>query len=153
MNETTITASRKINCPSSRVWEVLSDYGNIANFHPLVKRSYATNTIRGLGATRHCDLLPMGAMEEKITNWEDGRSFVSEVMGGKMLPPCHFMRGIVQLQPSEEGCEVHFTFSYALKFGLLGKFMNLFLKPQFEKGPPKYLYGLDQFVSSNHSTK
>jgi hypothetical protein len=90
----------------------------------------------------------MGAMEEMITNWEEGKTFTSEVTGGKMLPPCHYMWGVVEVVPIDDGSEVHFTLSYALKFGPMGKFMNLFLKPQFEKGPPKYLEGLDQFISS-----
>ena len=146
---THLKATTIIHVPSDLVWQVLTEYGNISAFHPMVKKSFSTNSKIGLGATRHCDLQPMGEMEEEITAWEEGRLLVSEVKGGKLLPPYRFMRGKTVVESLGGETRVSFTFSYLLKFGLIGRVMNKFMiKPQFSKAPPQYLQGLKKYLES-----
>ena len=65
MNEFTIT--RRIEAPTETVWEVLDDFGNIANWSAGVKRSALTSDGSvGEGTTRHCDFTPLGGVNERI---------------------------------------------------------------------------------------
>ena len=147
---TTIAASEVINAPQEVVWNALKVIGDIEKFHPLVKKSRATTEkLSGLGAKRHCTLLPMGQMEEEVVGWVDGQSFEMEVTGGKFLPPYHFMQGKVELKAIEQKTEVTFKFTYVLKFGAMGRLMDsIMIRPQFKKAPPQYISGLKQYVES-----
>ncbi|KJD31196.1 hypothetical protein PW52_16775 [Tamlana sedimentorum] len=147
---TIITSEVEINASREKVWKVLSLIGEIEKFHPLVKKSEAISHIKsGLGAKRHCELLPMGQMEEEVVEWREGKSFVLEVVGGKMLPPYRFMKGRIDLVELDEKTKVTFLFSYQLKYGILGRMMNaLVIRPQFKKAPPKYVNGLKEYVET-----
>ena len=150
---TIISSEIEINTSRDKVWNVLKPIGEIGNFHPLIKKSYATTDEKsGLGAKRHCELLPMGVMEEKVIEWVEGKSFMMEVIGGKMLPPYRFMKGKIELFEVDNKTKVIFTFSYLLKFGFFGRLMNaLLIKPQFKKAPPKYVTGLKEYIENLNS--
>lgn len=145
---TTLRAEVVINTTKDQVWQELKEIGSIQNFHPLIKKSYTTTEVKsGLGARRTCELLPMGQMLEEVVEWNEGSSFTMEVIGGKMLPPYRFMRGQIELTETKDCTNVCFTFSYQLKFGILGRLMNLLMiKPQFKKAPPKYVQGLKSYI-------
>ncbi|MFY0687192.1 MAG: SRPBCC family protein [Cyclobacteriaceae bacterium] len=138
-----------IDASAVNVWNVVKQFGNIAAYHPMVKASHAINDEVALGARRYCQLLPTGVMEEEVVEWEEGRKIVAEVTGGKMLPPCHFMNGILELKPQQNRTQVTFTFSYQMKYGWLGNLMNRFMiEPQFKKAPVKYVNGLKHYLES-----
>ncbi|NRB47108.1 MAG: SRPBCC family protein [Saprospiraceae bacterium] len=145
---TTITAKAEINATPERVWETLRFPGEIARFHPLIKASRMTSaTPAGLHAKRHCELLPMGEMEEVVTEWKEKEGFTMEVVGGKMLPPYLLMIGRVSMKKREEKTEVSFQFSYQLKFGFVGRVLDqLLIRSQFKKAPPQYVLGLKAYV-------
>ena len=145
---TKITSTAHIYASKKEVWDVLKFPGNIAAFHPLIKKSFMTTPAEsGLDAKRHCDLLPMGVMEEVITDWKEGEAFTMEVIGGKMLPPHHFMQGRIYIKEMAKHTEVNFELSYRLKFGMMGRLMDrLLIRPQFEKAPAKYVQGLKEYV-------
>ena len=147
---TSLTSVIKIKASKDVVWEVLKFPGKVEKFHPLIKKSFMTTEApNGIGARRHCDLLPMGEMDEIITEWKEGIGFTLDVTGGKMLPPHHFMNGKFELKELQEQTEVIFTFSYQLKFGFLGKLADkLLIRPQFIKAPPKYVKGLKRFIEN-----
>lgn len=147
---TQLIGSIAISAAKNDVWEVVKTIGDIENFHPLIKRSYATNDRTGVGATRHCDLKPMGAMDEEVIQWEDGSGFTAKVIGGKMLPPFELMVGELCLENMEGGTRATFTFTYKLKFGVFGNILNVLLvKPQFRSAPNKYVEGLKSFVEKH----
>lgn len=150
LGATIITAQTEINAEKDKVWNVLKSIGEIQNFHPLIKNSYSTTQVQnGPGARRICELIPMGQMEEEAVAWNEGESFVMEVVGGKMLPPYRFMRGEINLTEQNGKTKVTFSFSYRLKYGIFGKLMNaLLIKPQFKKAPPKYVNGLKEYVEN-----
>ncbi|MDW3652516.1 MAG: SRPBCC family protein [Bacteroidia bacterium] len=147
---TILSASTFIQAPQEKVWQVVQEIGDIQSFHPLIKKSYRLNEKHGLGAERHCELKPMGVMDEQIISWKEGEGFTAKVIGGKMLPPCEYMLGDLSLKAEGRGTRVSFTFRYAMKFGLLGKIMNhLLIKPQFKAAPLKYVEGLKVYVEKN----
>ncbi|MGI9624854.1 MAG: SRPBCC family protein, partial [Acidimicrobiales bacterium] len=52
------------------VWEVLDNFGNIAQWSPGVKRSALTSDGPvGEGSTRHCDFAPIGGVNERIDTY------------------------------------------------------------------------------------
>ncbi|MEM7284917.1 MAG: SRPBCC family protein [Actinomycetota bacterium] len=71
MNDFTIT--RRIEAPRDVVFGVLDDFGDIASWSAGVKRSHLTSEgpVRR-GSTRHCDFVPMGGVNERITAYEPG---------------------------------------------------------------------------------
>ena len=86
-------------------------------------------------------------MQEKITQWDEGKGFTTEVVGGQLLPPYTFMKGRVQMEAQENRTIVSFTFTYKLKFGIIGSVMNtLFIRPQFINAPYHYITGLKKHV-------
>ena len=145
---TTITAQININASKSAVWQVLGDPGEIHRFHPLVKSSKMTTNIRhGQGARRHCTLHPMGEMEEIISDWKSEEQYTTELVSGRMLPPLEVMIGTVSLDSDGQDTKVRFTLTYRLKYGILGRILNvLFIKPQFGRAPDKYVTGLKEYV-------
>ena len=65
-----IDVSRDIPAPRSAVWEILADFPNISRWNTGVKVSFATSdAVGGVGARRHCDLAPIGELEETIQEW------------------------------------------------------------------------------------
>ncbi|MEM9329523.1 MAG: SRPBCC family protein [Bacteroidota bacterium] len=151
---TQVQGEALVHANQTDIWEVVKHFGNISDFHPLVKRSYATNQVQGVGATRHCQLIPVGVMEEEVTKWQEGSGMTAKVIGGKMLPPCHFMHGKLELTPVPNGTLARFTFSYQMKYGILGQLMNhLFIKPQFKSAPIKYANGLKNYVELSKASK
>ncbi len=56
-----------VDAPPARVWAVLADFGTIERWSPVVEKSYCTTEqTTGVGAERHCDLNPRGAVEERV---------------------------------------------------------------------------------------
>ena len=67
----TVSAGDSIRSRASSVWEVLSDFGGIEKWSPVVVRSVSTTAAnQGVGAARHCDLFPRGSVEEQIVEWD-----------------------------------------------------------------------------------
>ena len=145
---TTIKATCNIDATPSKVWETLEKPGDIKKFHPLIKESFMLSQREsGVGAKRHCDLKPMGAMDELITEWSDGISFKTKLIGGKMLPPLSFMEGEVELENVNTQTQVSFTISYKLKYGIAGRIMDtIMVRPQFKGAPMKYVRGLKNYI-------
>lgn len=152
MDYTVLKSTAIIDRPIQDVWDAVKFPGDIKNFHPLIKHSYMmSDNQTGKGSKRYCQLKPMGVMEELISDWKEGEMIMTEVVGGKMLPPYSFMKGILNLKPyNQTQTEVCFTFSYKLKFGGLGRMIDkLFVKPQFKSAPGKYVNGLKNYVEND----
>ncbi len=143
---TKIIREIQIDIPKEKVWQVMADFGGVQNYNPNVKKSYATSKANGgLGATRHCDLTMFGAsVEERITDWQEGRKYTIEVYDSKKAPP--FKESVAYLAVRDDGrggSIVTGAFYYALKFGPIGFLMDqLIVKSQFEKGFTRLLAGL-----------
>ena len=76
--EATVTA----NAPKEAVWQVLADFPNIANYTDTVRSSHSTSENDfEIGATRHCELSPLGSADETITDIKQGESIVISVSG------------------------------------------------------------------------
>ncbi len=144
---TRITSEVLINAPKNEVWDIIADLGAIENFHPGVTKSYYTSKVKnGVGASRHCDLLPAGSIEETATEWHEGEGYVLEVRGGEGLPP--FKKAHIRLALKRDGHQTVATlsFEYTLKHGPIGKFLDVWkVRPMFRTVVPRVLAGLKQY--------
>ncbi len=148
---TTISYQTEIHANRNQVWNTLKHPDKICEFHPLIKKSYMTSQLSpGRGAERRCHLIPMGVMQEKITDWDEGIGFTTEVVGGQMLPPYTFMKGRVELEDNSTHTLASFTFTYKLKFGFMGRIIDkVIIRPQFKNAPYEYITGLKKYVEGH----
>jgi len=82
-----ITREIQIEAPRKKVWQILADIGSVQDYSPGVVRSYYTSPKKqGVDASRHCDLLPAGTVEERIVEWHDGEEYAIEIYEGTQVP-------------------------------------------------------------------
>ena len=144
----TIESSIRINAPKDKVWAALADFGNIQNFHPGLKSSHSTSKANeGVGATRQCDLKPMGIIQERVVEWNDGESMLVHIYEGQNMPPIDFNTTKARLSVRTEGNKTvaSMKMDYELK-GLGGAVMGPMLKSQYKKVIPQILQGLKFYV-------
>ena len=141
----TIEVEREIEAPRGDVWAVLADFPNIASWNTGVKSSFATSEATdGLGARRHCDLAPMGALEETIQVWEPEARMDISIDSAKGLPIRHGLAKFT-LQRSASGTHVSVVYSYEPEFGVLGRLMGrLVIDGQLTRGFNGFLKDLDR---------
>ncbi|MCH8269280.1 MAG: SRPBCC family protein [Acidobacteria bacterium] len=147
---THLSSEIRIKAPKEKVWAILADLGGIQNFHPGVKKSYYTSeTKEGLGASRVCELIPMGKIEESVTEWREGEEITLAIFPKEKAPPFQTAHGRVALRQDGQGTIVTLTVDYALKFGPLGSLMDvLMVRPQFRKAVPGVLAGLKHYAET-----
>lgn len=79
--------SKIIDAPKDIVWDVLDDYGNIANWSAGIEKSFTTGvSATGLGAERVCELGGKKKLQERITHYEPGEAMTINVFGVTGLP-------------------------------------------------------------------
>ena len=150
---TTVTREVKIDAPVEKVWKILADFGGIYKFNPGVPNSYSTSQSNsGVGATRHCDFLPTGGVEERITEWNENSDYKIEIYEGKGVPPFKTAVAHLSVAPDDNGTIVKMSLSYRLKFGPLGALMDAMLvRKQFQKAVPGILAGLRHYTETGET--
>ncbi|NNC93415.1 MAG: hypothetical protein HKN80_13080 [Acidimicrobiia bacterium] len=108
---------RQVQAPRSAVWAVLADFPNIADWNS------------GVGARRHCDLAPMGALEETISEWVPESRMVVRIDSAAKLP---IKEGVVTFSLEERDglTPTEVRYAYQPKFGVLGSMMGPVLDRQ-----------------------
>ena len=126
--------SKVLQAPVESVWAVLADFGAVSTWNPAISNSYSTGDLNaGLGASRHCDLAPLGSTEESITGWEPHKQLVVTVDSATKVP---FKTGrmIFDLEPKGDTTEVTMAFEYEPKggpmSGMIGRRMEKRLASQ-----------------------
>jgi uncharacterized protein YndB with AHSA1/START domain len=85
MPEFTITTH--IGAPVEKVWEVLDDFGGISQWNSGVKKSALTSTGPvSKGSTRHCDLAPLGGVNERIDTYVPNERMTIALFETSKLP-------------------------------------------------------------------
>ena len=84
---TIVNVSATARAPKDVVWAILADFPNIADYTDTVKASRSTSEAEtGVGATRHCDLAPMGTVNERILEYVPGERLVISLYDTAGLP-------------------------------------------------------------------
>ena len=82
-----VTREIQVDAPTEKVWAVLANIGAVQDYSPGVVKSYYTSDIKeGVDASRHCDLLPTGTVEERVVDWRDGEQYSIEIYEGTEVP-------------------------------------------------------------------
>jgi carbon monoxide dehydrogenase subunit G len=125
MEKTIINRSVTINASKEKVWNVLADFGNVQNLSPNVVKSYLTSEKEnGVGASRHCNFASMGAqVDERITEWNEGRSFRISLYNPKNLPMMKDIEALFEVAEADNKTVLKGTFEYGMS-NALGKFLN-----------------------------
>lgn len=151
---TTITKKLEINAPQERVWEVIANLGDIQNYNPMVKKSYYNTEIKSeVGAGRICEFQPMGKVDEKAIEWNQGKSYKLLITPIEKLP--FFKQGealFVLNATSTDKTTVEVNFEYEYSGGVMGKAMNaLMLKKNFSQGFEGVLKGLKKHIEEGET--
>ena len=138
-------AQKHIRASREKVWAVLADFPNIAAWNRGVNRSYSTSdATAGVGAKRHCDLAPLGALEETVTGWDEEKRMEVRIDSAAKLPIAHGLATFT-LSSADAATDVSVEYSYAPKFGFLGHLMGRFmLDGQLAKGFAGFLEDLEK---------
>ncbi len=81
-----------VNVTPEKMWESLSHFGDVSNFHAGVEKSYSvegSNNVAELGCERICNVVDMGmniVLKERIYNYVEGESYQYEVYEWKNFP-------------------------------------------------------------------
>lgn len=148
-----ISVDRTIEAPPAAVWKVLADFPNIADWNSGVKLSRSTSdSTGGVGATRHCDLAPVGELEETIAEWDPENKMVVSIDSTAKLPIKH---GLVTFSLDEQSDSVTTTsirYEYEPGYGPIGKMMGPMVDKQLTKGFGGFLEDLDAAAQSRSTS-
>jgi len=112
-----ISVSRTLDADTSAIWDVLADFPGISSWNSGVNASHATSeATSGVGATRHCDLAPIGALEETVQDWDPGHRLVVSIDEAKRLP-IRRGRATFTLGPADAGTTVTIDYEYEAQLG------------------------------------
>jgi uncharacterized protein YndB with AHSA1/START domain len=133
------------DAPRSAVWAVLADFPNISRWNGGVKASHDTGDgVVGLGAQRHCDLAPVGGLEETITGWQPNEQLVVHIDSAAKLP---ISSGEATFTLGDGTTTI--DYAYQPK-GLIGKITGPLLDRQLTKGFQGFLADLEKAAQQQH---
>lgn len=139
-----ITVSKTIAAPQQSVWDVLADFGNIAAWNSGVSASFLTDgdDSVSVGSQRHCDLKPVGALEETLIAMEAPQRLVVRIDRASRLPiksaEIEFL-----LSHDDAGTLTTVNYRFEANGGPLAGVMGKILEGQLETGFTGFLDDLD----------
>lgn len=150
---TTIRDEIWIDAPREDVWRRVADLGGIVAFHPGLSGSHLVGEqAEGPGARRRCELKGgRGHIDEEVVEWTDQERLALAITGGKGLPPFARAEGRFALRDGANGgTVVDFALDYALRYGWLGRLMDVALvRREFDKTVRGVLRGLKRRVETD----
>lgn len=138
-NQITIKASPEA------VWQVLSDLSRLEKYDPVVTRSELLDTVaQGLGAKRHCQT-KNGWFREEVSEWQPYERLAFTLFDCNL--PMKDLKHAYRLEAVRNATRVSQTMTYTMKYGWLGKLMDvLMVRKQSDKGIKLFFQGLQQEV-------
>lgn len=137
------TIHRHIDAPPEIVWAVLDDFGDIQRWNAGVRASWLTSTGPvEEGATRHCDLVPMGTVEERIERYEPNERMTVDIFEASRLPISNAVADFALAPGEGGGTDLTITYSYTLN--RLGGVVKRTTDKQLRKGIGGLAKGLQQ---------
>ena len=123
----TVVVTRSVNVSMERAWELLSDFGNVHLFNPIVKSAEVlSENDRGLGAQRRCNLYNNTSAVEEIIGWKEGEELTVVITDVPMPVINATLR--MHVEPAgPQSSAVTFEMNYVAKWGFLGQMMDVLL--------------------------
>lgn len=140
---TKISNQIQINIPKNKVWEIVSDFGSVANWSPIITKSALRgSTNYGVGAEDVCEILGAKNVHRKAVEWDEGNMINAEVRG---IPPAISMFNKFLL--SGEGDQTVVTFEVEVEFaGTEAEKRDL--EDLFQRSFQLHVQGLKQYAET-----
>lgn len=124
-----ISVSKVLDAPQQAVWEVLADFANISSWNSGVSDSFHSGgpTTAAVGTQRHCDLKPMGGLDETLIAMEEPNRAVVRIDRATRIP---IKSGEVEFLLATEGSGTRTTVNYTFTpnggplAGLIGRVLE-----------------------------
>ncbi len=138
-----------INAPIEKIWEALTNVGELDKYDPTVKKSTVlSQTTKGIGASRKV-IMKDGKnwFEEKCTVSKKNKALAYE------LTDCSFpvknLNHSYAFEQKGEEVTVKQIMNYEVKFGFFGKILDsLIMRKQSKKGIKLFLNGLKSYTEN-----
>ena len=141
-SEMKINVQRQMKAHTDVLWRYLSDFSNIYEFHPFLKRSrYVEGScLTGIGTERACYMLDGSFMKERVVEWEEGKFYTVELIESSL--PIASARATLGVSPIDKKISrAYMHMEMETKYALLKPFF--FFTFKYLVGPA-ILRGLDQ---------
>lgn len=123
-----------VNVSVEKMWEVLSQYGDVSSFHAGVAESHKINgsvNEASQGCERVCNVVDMGlkiVLKERIINYEEGVGYQYEVYEWKNFPLRKMLFGFTIKEAKNGHSILRIDVDYKAKPALLTPLMALKMK-------------------------
>lgn len=137
-------STKIIYVPANRIWEIISDFGNIQNSNPVVeKSSMLSESNKSIGATRRCEFYDKTSVVEKVIDWKEGSHYTVELSETDM-PLKNATATMSVKEINHNSSEISLEMNYTVKYGVVGSFMGiLMMRPMMKKLFHKVLTSLE----------
>ena len=144
---TTLQHSVMINAPQERVWQVLTNLEEVANYNKMVKAAKCISENKtGVGSSRQCEI-DKGHIKERVTAVNEGQSLSMELYESNW--PLKFMRWTTEVSQSGDATLMKQVTEYEPGMGFMGKIMNaLLMKRKFSKILDDLFTDMKQYIES-----
>jgi len=139
-----------IQASLEKVWEVLATPDLLDKYDPTVKKSTLISETRtSTGAKRRVDMLDgKNWFEEVITRYQPNEALTYELTACSF--PVHTLKHSYSFQNLDGKTKVSQVMEYTVKFGLLGKLLDvLMIRKQSDAGIKKFFEGLKSYLETN----
>jgi ribosome-associated toxin RatA of RatAB toxin-antitoxin module len=146
---TTLQNEITVQAPMEKIWEALSNVEELEKYDPTVKKSTAVSSARsGAGAARKVSMKDgKNWFEEKCTLCKPGEALAYELTACSF--PIQGLKHSYSFEQNGRGVKVKQVMEYQVKFGLLGKFLDvIMIRRQTDSGVKKFFSGLKSYVES-----
>ena len=135
-----------VSAAPEKVWQALSDIGNIYLWNPGVVHSEMTTLGNvDIGASRRCDLGSNNYLVEEIVEFEKPHKLTMRITDTNMPFRTADIRFF--LEPQDGQSLVKVSPKYDLKYGWFGRILDLLVvQSHYRKGMRSLLLGLKQYV-------
>ncbi len=138
----------RINEGKEKVWEIMADYGGVANWAPTITSSnLLTDANGGIGARRTCDHISGAAIEEVIAEWEEGEYYSYEMTTS--FGPVKTLVNTWAVRSEGNDTVVTLSMDFKMRFGPLGLLMIPMAKMMMGKEMKLALAGLKHHVETS----
>lgn len=141
---TILTANCNSTAAPGPIWRLLSDFGAIDAFNPLLKESHLLEGSReaGLGAERQCTMKDgRNYIHERVVEWNEGRNYTIDIFAGTL--PLRDIRTTMGVEPVGQGSQITMRMAYQPKLGVFGRIIDpVVLRPMMRRMMHKVVRGL-----------
>jgi len=142
-----VNVTREMSSDAVTIWKSLDDFGSVYKYNPGVKSSETLgNKKTGLGARRQCNFYDGTSLKERITDYDEGRSYSFE-LSDFSLPLKTASSHFEVIPRGAHSSSLSITLKFVPKFGPVGWLMGkLLMRPMLKKALKGLAKGLDDHI-------